>query len=120
MPLLATTPNMILHSLVFFLLFCRSQELLYKNPMPYTPREFGSGTVGWSIDVSDRSLLPPPAEEKQSVRVMVSMEGNDASNLLRMTPYWWKARPEQQALIDVLPSLSTTLEVLLSRHRYSC
>ncbi len=48
----------------------------------------------------------------------VTVSGEDASNLLRMTPYWWKAKPEQQASIAELPELSTPLEVLISRHRY--
>ena len=75
--------------------------------------------MGGAIDASDGGALPPAAEAEQRVRVDVQLEGDDAKNLLQMTPYWWKARPEQQAEIDSLPSLSTPLEVLLSRHRYA-
>eukprot|EP00951_Prasinocladus_malaysianus_P028907 scaffold265099_cov46-Prasinocladus_malaysianus.AAC.2 len=97
------------------MLFCVA--VLYGEPKKYEPREFGSSTVGGAVGTGDGER-PPEAEAERHVRVTLRVSGEDAFNLLKMTPYWWKARPEQQAGISALDVLETSIDVRLSRHRY--
>uniref|UniRef100_A0A7S1SKK7 Methyltransferase domain-containing protein n=1 Tax=Tetraselmis chuii TaxID=63592 RepID=A0A7S1SKK7_9CHLO len=94
------------------------KAVLYDRPVLYQPREFGSSTVGGAVEASHPDRPPRPEIEKRVLETLNLVSGEDAKNLLQMTPYWWKATEEQQRRIGDLTSLHTPIDVRICCHRY--
>ena len=77
---------------------------IYKNSVPHQ----GNPLDTMATD-SEFSLLET-LELKQEITVRLS----DIEDLLKMTPYYWHARPEQQQAICALKELTTTVHFMIN------
>jgi 23S rRNA (guanine745-N1)-methyltransferase len=81
------------------------KALVYDDPRAHEVKAHVSGDGG------------PPPERRERVRFeLVLDDPADAVHLLQMTPYWWHARPEQQAALAER-GLVTVVDVWVTRHR---
>jgi 23S rRNA (guanine745-N1)-methyltransferase len=78
-------------------------QWLYNDPRPHAPKQHTErgGEHG--------------ATEVERVQFELSLEPQDAVDLLQMTPYWWSATPEQQQRCAQQP-LVTTVDIMVSLH----
>jgi 23S rRNA (guanine745-N1)-methyltransferase len=81
------------------------KALVYDEPRRHEVRAHVSGEGG------------PPPERRERVRYDLTLDDPvDAVHLLQMTPYWWHARPEQQAELG-RRGLATVVDVWVTLHR---
>jgi len=79
---------------------------LYGDPQPHQQRAHTAGD----------GPHPAPARSDR-VRYELVLRQPDILALLQMTPYWWHARPEQQAAFAVRTELRTTVDVMVTSHQ---
>jgi 23S rRNA (guanine745-N1)-methyltransferase len=81
------------------------RALVYDDPRPHDEKPH----------VAPDADAPPSRRER--VRFALELtDPADVLHLLQMTPYWWHARPEQQAAAAT-GSLRTTVDVWVTAHR---
>lgn len=84
-------------------------ELIYGAPRPHEQRPH----------TAEDPELPSSPVHRRRVRYDLALEAStDVTNLVRMTPYWWKATPEQQAELTARPSLDTVVDVVVTTHSF--
>jgi 23S rRNA (guanine745-N1)-methyltransferase len=72
-------------------------DLIYATPEPHEQR-------------------PHTREETTSVRYDLHLTQPSITNLIQMTPYWWKATEDQQQRIRLAEALTVTVDVVVSTH----
>ena len=75
-------------------------SLIYEQSLPH-----GGNTA--SLEKASQFNLLEQIEIKQSIVV----SGSDILDLLKMTPYYWHSRPEQQEMLAPLDTLETVIHV---------
>jgi 23S rRNA (guanine745-N1)-methyltransferase len=66
---------------------------------------------------ADDPELPDAPVERVDVRYVLALRSaTDVANLVRMTPYWWKATPEQQAALVATDALDTVVDIVVTVH----
>lgn len=88
--------------------FAGVTELIYGARRPHEQRPH----------TAEDPELPNAPDERVRVRydlVLTSPAG--VHDLVLMTPYWWKATPDQQAAIATTASLTTTVDIVVTTHR---
>lgn len=67
---------------------------------------------------ADDPELPSAPDARVRVRYDLALRSAiDVANLARMTPYWWKATPEQQHALVERGALDTVVDVMVTTHR---
>lgn len=83
-------------------------ELIYGEPRRHEQRPH----------TAEDPELPSAPDERVRVRYDLELTASaDVANLVRMTPYWWKATPEQQDELTARPGLRTVVDVVVTTHR---
>lgn len=83
-------------------------ELIYGEPRRHEQRPH----------TADDPELPSAPDERVRVRYDLALTTPAAvADLVRMTPYWWKATPTQQAELSTRPGLTTVVDVVVTTHR---
>jgi 23S rRNA (guanine745-N1)-methyltransferase len=82
-------------------------ELIYGEPRPHEQRPH----------TADDPELPSAPVARTRVRYELALtEPGAVADLVRMTPYWWKATPAQQADLTARPRLDTIVDVVVTTH----
>lgn len=79
--------------------------LIYDKTLPH---------AGNPVDVAAQFSLQESIEIKRDI----SVKGSDILDLLTMTPYYWQARPEQQAMLAKLQKLDTTIHFYINIYQH--
>ncbi|HEX9259441.1 MAG TPA: methyltransferase domain-containing protein [Acidimicrobiales bacterium] len=82
------------------------KALIYNDPRSHAERPHATG---------DDAHAPPARRDR--VRYELALRPPTIVALLQMTPYWWHARPDQQAALAERDELSTTVDVIVTSHR---
>ena len=79
-----------------------------------TPQAFQERGV-----IADDDLSRFRLDVQAAVRVKedLVLEGQDAQNLLQMTPYFWKASKDVQGRVAGLQQLRTTVDIIMTRYQ---
>ena len=80
--------------------------LIYEHTVPHRGNYEG-------LDAANQLSLLQQVEIKQSITV----SGSDILDLLKMTPYYWHSRPEQQQLLAQLDKLETPIHFYLKLYQ---
>jgi 23S rRNA (guanine745-N1)-methyltransferase len=81
------------------------KALIYDNPKPFTEQ------LCVESDLQQAGLALKAVER---VRYEVHLHGEDASNLLSMTPYLWRADKNLQISLQAMDEVHTTVDVLVA------
>jgi 23S rRNA (guanine745-N1)-methyltransferase len=86
------------------------KALIYDNPQPF-PSDKGV------VSEADQKHCGLALVDGMQVVTELVLEGQDAQNLLTMTPYFWRASKEVQQQIASLPQLRTTVDITVTRYQ---
>ena len=93
-------------------------ELIYGTARVHEQRAHTSapdapGDVGGADEA-----VPATSVAREQVRFALTLtSAMEITDLLHMTPYWWRASAEQRAAIGDLAGLTTTVDVVITAHR---